>query len=114
MLKSLQRENLRMAKELKERKLSVILQFTASDPLISCKFFLNLQYLIYDYTFTFLFFLKKNLFQWKPYFIFVPSNFTDDSDASDDKESETGSDIATSGARTAAYPSRAHEFTTTV
>ena len=57
----------------------------------------NLQLEINQVSVFLLVFLKKNLFQWKPYFIFVPSNFTDDSDASDDEESETGSDMSDSG-----------------
>jgi hypothetical protein len=56
----------------------------------------NLQLEINQVSVFLLAFLKKNLFQWKPYFIFVPSNFTDDSDASDDEESETGSDMSDS------------------
>jgi len=48
--------------------LFVLLQFTATDPLVSCKFFLNLQYLIYGYTFTFLFFI---------WFIFLSFNSFD-------------------------------------
>ena len=54
----------------------------------------NLQLEINQVSVFLLAFLKKNLFQWKPYFIFVPSNFTDDSD---DEESETGSDMSDSG-----------------
>ena len=38
----------------------------------------NLQLEINQVSVFLLAFFKKNLFQWKPYFIFVPSNFTDD------------------------------------